>query len=94
MEELSGRSQHKVNMVGRKTCMLTGVVDVISFDLGEIVLETDMGMLMIKGNDLHIKRLTLEKGEVDMEGKIDSFEYSEHNSLAAKSESFFGRLFK
>lgn len=74
--------------------MLTGVVDVISFDLGEIILETEMGTLMIKGNDLHVKRLTLEKGEVDMEGKIDSLEYSEHVSLSAKGQSFLGRLFK
>ena len=37
--------------------------DVLSFDLSEILLVTDQGMLLIKGSDLHVNRLTLEKGE-------------------------------
>ena len=49
---------------------------------------------MIKGSDLHVKRLTLEKGEVDLEGRIDSLTYSDHTTLAAKGESLLGRLFK
>ena len=49
---------------------------------------------MIKGADLHIERLTLDKGEVDVEGKIDSLTYSEQDSFVKKSESFFGKLFK
>lgn len=96
MEDLNtvNKRQHKMTMTNRRTCTLTGIVDVLSFDVGEILLETDMGMLMMKGNDLHVKRLTLEKGEVDVEGRIDSMTYSEHVSLAAKSESLLGRLFK
>lgn len=96
MEDLNAanKRQHKVTMNNRRTCGLTGVADVISFDLGEVLLETDMGMLMMKGSDLHVKRLNLEKGEVDVEGRIDSMTYSEHMSLAAKGESFFSRLFK
>ncbi len=53
----------------RRTGTVTGVVDVLSFDLTEILLETDQGMLMIRGSDLHVNRLTLEKGEVDVEGQ-------------------------
>ena len=51
-------------------------------------------MLMIKGNDLHVNRLTLEKGEVDIEGKIDSLTYSEVSNYASKGESLLGKLFK
>ena len=96
MEELSStaRRPHKMSMVNRKTCTLTGVKDVIAFDVSEIILETDMGILQIRGKDLHVKRLTLEKGEVDVEGRIDSFLYTEQGSLQAKSESFFSRLWK
>lgn len=96
MEDLNSinKRQHKMTMVNRKECTLTGIADIIAFDENEVVLETDMGILMIKGNGLHVKRLTLDKGEVDIEGTMDSFLYSEHKSLAAKSESFFGRLFK
>lgn len=74
--------------------MVNGVADVLSFDLSEILLETDQGMLMIRGTDLHVNRLTLEKGEVDIEGKIDSFTYSDVSSYGNKAESFLGKLFK
>ena len=57
-------------------------------------LETEQGMLMIKGNDLHVNRLTLDKGEVDVDGRIDSFTYSEQSGVAGKGESFLSRLFK
>mgnify|MGYP000541487031 CR=1 FL=1 len=55
----------------------SGVVDVLSFDVAEILLETELGMLLIKGHDLHVNRLSLEKGEIDIEGRIDSLTYSE-----------------
>jgi len=67
---------------------------VLSFDEREVILETEQGMLMMKGSGLHVSRLTLDKGEVDVEGKIDSFTYSEQASMAAKSESLLTRLFK
>jgi sporulation protein YabP len=67
---------------------------VISFDITEVLLETDQGMLMIKGSDLHVNRLTLEKGEIDLEGKIDSLAYSDVTSYQKQGESLLGRLFK
>lgn len=93
MEERAG-SGHKIMISNRKNGVLNGVIDVLSFDVGEILLETELGMLMIKGNDLHVNRLTLEKGEIDIEGKIDSFTYSDVKSAAKSNESFLGRLFK
>lgn len=66
----------------------------LSFDENEIILETDQGMLMIKGSDLHVNRLMLDKGEVDIDGKFDSFTYSEQTSMSAKGESLLARLFK
>lgn len=95
MEERTGTgSGHKIMISNRKSGALNGVIDVLSFDVGEILLETEMGMLMIKGNDLHVNRLTLEKGEIDIEGKIDSLTYSDVKSSAKQNESFLGRLFK
>ncbi len=95
MEERTGTgSGHKIMISNRKSGVLNGVIDVLSFDVGEILLETEMGMLMIKGNDLHVNRLTLEKGEIDIEGKIDSLTYSDVKSSAKQNESFLGRLFK
>ncbi len=96
MEELNNvnKRTHKMVLSNRRTCNLTGVNDVLSFDVNEIILETDMGMLMIKGNELHVNRLTLDKGEVDIEGRVDSFTYSEQMSPAAKGESLLTRLFR
>ena len=63
---------HKIVLNNRNQGNLTGILDVISFDENTIVLDTDMGLLTIKGKDLHVNRLSLEKGEVDLSGNIDS----------------------
>jgi len=94
MEEKSAQKVHKVIMSNRKSGVLNGIIDVLSFDVAEILLETEQGMLMIKGKDLHVNRLNLEKGEIDIEGKIDSLAYSDVGGTSKKNESLFGRLFK
>ena len=94
MEEKQYAKAHKLILSNRRTGTITGVSDVISFDIAEILLETEQGMLMIKGSDLHMNRLTLEKGEVDIEGRIDSLAYSDVNSFQKQGESLIGRLFK
>lgn len=85
---------HKLMLNNRKACNLTGVSDVLSFDENEIILETDQGMLMMKGKDLHVNRLMLDKGEVDIDGRVDSITYSEQSGKAQKAESLLGKLFK
>ncbi len=97
MEDLNntGARMHKVTIMNRRTCTINGVNDVLSFDIHEILLETEQGMLMIKGDDLHVSRLTLEKGEVDIDGKIDSFTYSDAAvNGSSKNESLLSRLFR
>ena len=51
-------------------------------------------MLMIKGDDLHVSRLTLDRGEVDVDGRIDSLTYSEVSGGVHKTESLLSRLFR
>lgn len=96
MEDLNntGARMHKMTMTNRRTCSINGVNDVLSFDIHEILLETEQGMLMIKGDDLHVNRLTLDKGEVDVDGKIDSFTYSDVSSASHKNESLLAKLFR
>ena len=86
--------QHKLIMQNRYAGYITGICDVVSFDESTIVLDTDMGLLTIKGKELHVSRLTLEKGEIDIEGNIDSLTYSSNESLRRSGESLFTRLFK
>ena len=93
MEDLNAARMHKGSMTNRRNCTLSGVNDVLSFDINEVLLETEQGMLMIKGDDLHVSRLTLDKGEVDVEGRIDSFTYSDTVTGGHKGESLLTRLF-
>ena len=65
----------------------------ISFDENTIVLDTDMGLLTIRGKDLHVNRLNLEKGEIDIEGRTDSLVYSAGGG-AKSGGSFLAKLFK
>lgn len=93
-EKQSIQKYHKVSLNSRSSAAITGVKDVLSFDAGEVLLETEQGILMIRGNDLHVNRLTLEKGEVDVDGKIDSLTYSDSSSYGKSGESLISRLFK
>ena len=93
MEEKTGLP-HRLIINNREKGSLTGILDVISFDENMIVLDTDMGLLTIKGKDLHVSRLTLEKGEIDLEGRTDSFVYSSNESYRKAGQSLLTRLFK
>ena len=59
-----------------------------------MLFRSELGMLQIKGADLHVNRLSLEKGEIDLEGRIDSIQYSEVSDLKKSGESLLNRLFR
>lgn len=90
----TANKQHKVTMNNRQTCLLTGVKDVLSFDVREVILETEQGMLTIRGEDLHVSRLSLDLGEVDLDGRVDSLIYSDVSGMNRKGESLFTKLFR
>ncbi len=90
----TGNKQHKVTMTNRQMCTITGVKDVLAFDVREVMLETEQGMLSIKGDDLHVSRLSLDLGEVDVDGRVDSFVYSDASGMGHKGESLFTKLFR
>ena len=92
-QELVQKS-HKLTMNNRRTALLTGINDVLSFDPNEVLLDTVQGTLMIRGEDLHVSRLSIEKGEVDIDGKINSFSYTDSSGFVKNGETLFSRLFK
>lgn len=77
----------------RQNGRITGVKDIKSFDEKEILLFTQAGKLVINGEQLHVKQLDLEKGEVDLEGKVDSLTYLSKNT-DNRDESLFKRMFR
>ncbi|MDE6220542.1 MAG: sporulation protein YabP [Lachnospiraceae bacterium] len=90
---VAGIGKHRFSMEQRRECKITGVVEVQSFDENNILMETVDGMLAIKGTNLHVGRLNLEKGEADVDGKVDSLAYFDKNTLAKKGEGLLTRLF-
>lgn len=94
MEQNTIAKNHKMILNNRKSANLTGVKDVISFDIKEVLLETSMGMLLIKGTDMKVSRLNIEKGELDIDGNIDSLLYSEVSNYSQKGKSVLKRMFK
>ena len=94
MEEKTISKNHKIVLNNRRTGSFTGILDVLSFDLGEVLLETELGMLQIKGRDLHVNRLNLEKGEADIDGEISAMIYSEFPGSLGKSSGLLGKIFR
>ena len=80
MEEKEGIRPHSCQVQNRSSVRLTGIREVVSFDEQQAVMDTDMGLLTIKGKDLHVSRLTVEQGEVDLEGTVDSLVYSSNEA--------------
>ncbi len=94
MEEKREKRGHRLTIDNRKSGTVSGVLDVLAFDVNEIQLETELGFLAVKGKDLHISRLTLERGEVDLEGTVESLTYSSGSGKNRKQGSAWKRLFQ
>lgn len=93
MEEKDRKVSHSLEMKNRRNVFLTGVTEILSFDEKEILLLTVEGKLMLKGLQLHVKGLDLEKGEAVLEGHVDSLIYLSKES-GKKEESLLKRMFR
>ena len=94
MDERQLLKAHKISLNNRISGYMTGVREVISFDGGEIVLDTEQGIMIVKGEDLHVTRLTLDKGEVEINGHIDGILYTENQEKKRERGSFLAKLFQ
>ena len=68
---------HKLQMSERRSLTMTGVTEVVSFDENTVVLQTSLGLLVVQGQQLQLKNLTLEGGQVAVEGTISALSYEE-----------------
>ena len=85
---------HNISITGRKNINITGVKKIDNFDENEFLLETNMGYLLIKGNNLEIIKLDTYQGDISIKGKIDSLNYTESTNKKQKNESVLSKLFK
>ncbi|KIY23442.1 MULTISPECIES: sporulation protein YabP [Mesobacillus] len=89
----SNLPDHDLVMRGRRTLEITGVKQVESFDNEEFLLETVMGFLAIKGQNLQMKNLDVDKGIVSIKGKIFDLVYLDEQN-GEKAKGFFSKLFR
>ena len=84
------RSAHRLELASREQLTATGVEDVVRFDETGIVMSTSAGTLVVTGEGLHIGKLSLDGGELHVDGRIDSVAYEDDGAAAG---GFFSRLF-
>ena len=92
-EELITYGNHELKIIDRREISLTGIKKITSFDSEEFLLESNMGLILIKGNNLEIMRLDTHDGNVKIKGKINGFNYLD-NKEKPKEESIISKLFK
>ena len=81
--------RHSLSLEGRNRLSISGVEDVSGFDESLVVLSTAQGDLNVRGQELHIERIDLDVGELELHGHIQELSYDEPN----RSGSFWSRLF-
>ena len=91
MEENKIKMPHNLVLEDRKKLNVSGVCDVDSFDEETILVYTQMGELTVRGNDLHINKLSVETGELLIEGSIYAVIYTDDGP---KKEGFFSKVFR
>ncbi|MBC8585009.1 sporulation protein YabP [Oscillospiraceae bacterium NSJ-64] len=90
-EKMTVKTPHNIIMEQRNKLTITGVTDIDSFDEQTVLLFTGLGELAIRGENLHINRIDVDTGEVNLEGEIDSLTYADNQP---NKGGFFGKLFK
>lgn len=96
MEELKKTVNTFQNIIleNREKLNITGIVDVFSFDDQIIIIETDLGLLTIKGENLKINKLSIDTSDFTVDGKIDSLTYSNSEMGGKKNKNILGKIFK
>ena len=71
------QGNHDLTLMGREKLTMTGVTEVVSFDETAVVLQTGLGLLMVHGQGLQLKQLSVEGGQVAVDGTINALVYEE-----------------
>ena len=90
--KMQPKGAHSLIVEERNQLTVSGVTDIERFDEEEVVVATELGLLSIKGQGLHLNKIDVEDGELSVEGELDSFSYSD--SQDSVKGSFLARLFR
>ena len=94
VQELDTIITHTIALTERKNITISGVKKIESFDNEEFLIETLMGFVIVKGEQLEIIRLDTYQGNIAIKGKINSINYIDDDKTKEKEEGIFNRLFK
>lgn len=90
MQDTIHSGSHTVNMTDRENLSITGVTDVMGFDEQTVNVQTPMGNLIVKGESLHISKLSLDSSEVVIDGRVNSLQYLGDS----RQKGFVSKLFR
>lgn len=95
-KKMTSSTLQNIYLENREKLNISGVKDVLSFDDQMVILETELGLLTIKGENLRINKLSIDTSDVSIDGKVNTLIYSEGTSGkgVGKSNSFLSKLFK
>jgi len=93
-EQKKAPSRHRVIMEHRESVSIMGVLDVVAFDEACVVADTEQGVIVVKGENLHVSVLSLENGQLDLDGTIDSITYDEPKYSAKAKGALLSKLFR
>lgn len=92
VEEKQTNIMQNVILENRKKLTLTGIRDVLSFDDEIVVVESELGLLHIKGSDLRVNKISVETGDVVVDGTIRAIEYSDKD--IGPKQGLMSKIFK
>ena len=93
-KSLSNTVIQNLVLENREKLSISGVLDVLSFDDQVVIVETELGLLNVKGDNLRINKLSIDTSEVVVEGDIYSMVYSEKDTNKKAGASLLGKIFK
>lgn len=92
MDNVVSSNNHELKVLDRSLIYLTGIDKIISFDNEEFLMQSNMGMILLKGEGLEVVKLDTHDGVVSIKGTMNSIVYDDGNKK--DKESFIGKLFK
>ena len=94
VKEMESTFNQGISISERKNIVVTGVKKIESLDNEELLMETTLGFLLVKGSELEIIKLDTYQGNVSIKGKIDSITYLDSNNKKDKENTLLAKLFR
>ena len=81
---------HELSLKERRELTMTGVTEVVSFEENAVVLRTALGTLIVQGRELQLKTLSLDGGQVAVDGVVTALSYEEPRQRGSWASRLFG----